>query len=66
MNEPWWRVRVSSEMYEGIANLQSLYERAGRSFSDEPSSETNVPCHTTRQGLTHPTSAKIEGPNHPP
>ena len=53
VNEPWWRVRVSSELYEGIANLQSLYKRAGRSFFDEPSSTTDGICHTARSGLTH-------------
>ena len=34
MTDPWWRARVSSEMYEGIANSQFLYKRAGRSVSD--------------------------------
>uniref|UniRef100_A0AAV1VKW9 Uncharacterized protein n=1 Tax=Peronospora matthiolae TaxID=2874970 RepID=A0AAV1VKW9_9STRA len=29
LTSPWWRVRVSTEMYEGIDNLKSLYDRAG-------------------------------------
>ena len=40
--------RISSEMREGIANLQSLYERTGRSVSDGP--PPDVPCSTVRQG----------------
>uniref|UniRef100_A0AAV1TAD4 Uncharacterized protein n=1 Tax=Peronospora matthiolae TaxID=2874970 RepID=A0AAV1TAD4_9STRA len=32
-NSPWWRVRISSEMYEGVDNLKSLYDRAGKTFS---------------------------------
>ena len=66
MNHPWWTVRVSSEMYEGRANSQYLHKRAGLSFSDGPSSATDVPCHTARQGLTHPPSVASEGPNCPP
>ena len=37
----------------GIANLRSLCKRAWHSFSDGPSSASNVPCHTPRGGLTH-------------
>uniref|UniRef100_M4BUN5 RxLR effector candidate protein n=1 Tax=Hyaloperonospora arabidopsidis (strain Emoy2) TaxID=559515 RepID=M4BUN5_HYAAE len=66
MTDPWWRARVSSEMYEGIANLQSLYNRAGRSFSDGPSSASDVPCHTARQVPTRPPSVASEVPNCPP
>ena len=57
--------RISSEMYEGIANLQSLYKRAERSFSDGPSSASDVPCHTARQGPTRPPSAASEVSNYP-
>ena len=46
VNDPWWRARISSEMYEGIANLRSLYKCTGRSFSDGPSSASDVLCHT--------------------
>ena len=66
MTNPWWRARVPSEMYEGIADLQYLYKRAGRSFSDGPSSASNVPCHTARQGPTRPLSVASEDPNNPP
>ena len=51
---------VTQEMYEGIANLQSLYKRAGRSFLDGPSSASDTPCHTARQGPTHPPSVKTK------
>ena len=42
LTEPWWRARISSEMREGIATLQSLYERAGSSFSDGPSPRVSL------------------------
>ena len=35
MTDLWWRACVSSEMYDGIANFQSLYKRTGvRSLMD--------------------------------
>uniref|UniRef100_M4C0R8 RxLR effector candidate protein n=1 Tax=Hyaloperonospora arabidopsidis (strain Emoy2) TaxID=559515 RepID=M4C0R8_HYAAE len=66
MTDPWWRARVSLETYEGIANLQSFYKRAGRSFSDGPSSASDVPCHTARQGPTRQPSVASEVLNYPP
>ena len=60
MTDPWWRVRVTQAMYEEIANLQSLYKRAGRSFLDGPSSASDAPCHTARQGPTHPPSVETK------
>uniref|UniRef100_A0AAV1TWL6 Uncharacterized protein n=1 Tax=Peronospora matthiolae TaxID=2874970 RepID=A0AAV1TWL6_9STRA len=45
-NSPWWRVRVSTEMYEGIDNLKSLYDRAGENFSGGPSAAQDVPRRT--------------------
>ena len=57
MNEPWWKVSVTQEMYEGIANLQFLYKRAGRSFHDGPSSASDAPCRTARQGPKTSTSS---------
>ena len=66
MTDLWWRARVSSEMYEGIDNLESLYKRAGYSFSDGPSSAADVPCHTARQGQAHPPSVASEDLNYPP
>uniref|UniRef100_M4B922 RxLR effector candidate protein n=1 Tax=Hyaloperonospora arabidopsidis (strain Emoy2) TaxID=559515 RepID=M4B922_HYAAE len=53
-------------MYEGIANLQSLYKRAGRSFPDGPSSASDVPCHTARQGPKHQPAVESEAPNYLP
>uniref|UniRef100_A0AAV1T1F5 Uncharacterized protein n=1 Tax=Peronospora matthiolae TaxID=2874970 RepID=A0AAV1T1F5_9STRA len=45
-NSPWWRVRISIEMYEGIDNLKSLYDRAGENFSGGPSAAQDVPRRT--------------------
>uniref|UniRef100_M4BIR3 RxLR effector candidate protein n=1 Tax=Hyaloperonospora arabidopsidis (strain Emoy2) TaxID=559515 RepID=M4BIR3_HYAAE len=66
MNEPWWRVRVTQEMYEGIANVQSLYKSAGRSFPDGPSSASDAPCRTARQGPKHQPAVESEAPNYMP
>uniref|UniRef100_A0AAV1U0S6 Uncharacterized protein n=1 Tax=Peronospora matthiolae TaxID=2874970 RepID=A0AAV1U0S6_9STRA len=46
LTSPWWRVRVSTEMYEGIDNLKSLYDRAGKTFSGGPSAAQDVPRRT--------------------
>uniref|UniRef100_M4BRU9 RxLR effector candidate protein n=1 Tax=Hyaloperonospora arabidopsidis (strain Emoy2) TaxID=559515 RepID=M4BRU9_HYAAE len=66
MTDPWWRVRVTQEIYEGIANLQSLYKRAGRSFPDGPSSASDAPCHTALQGPKHQPAVESEAPNYLP
>uniref|UniRef100_M4B2J2 RxLR effector candidate protein n=1 Tax=Hyaloperonospora arabidopsidis (strain Emoy2) TaxID=559515 RepID=M4B2J2_HYAAE len=66
MNDRWWRVLVTQEMYEGIANLQSLYKRAGRSFPDGPSSASDAPCRTARQGPRHQPAVESEAPNYLP
>uniref|UniRef100_A0AAV1TG66 Uncharacterized protein n=1 Tax=Peronospora matthiolae TaxID=2874970 RepID=A0AAV1TG66_9STRA len=47
-NSPWWRVRISSEMYEGIDNLKSLYDRAEKTFSGGPSAAQDVPRRTSQ------------------
>uniref|UniRef100_A0AAV1UNR3 Uncharacterized protein n=1 Tax=Peronospora matthiolae TaxID=2874970 RepID=A0AAV1UNR3_9STRA len=47
-NSPWWRVRISSEMYEGIDNLKSIYDRAGKTFSGGPSAAQDVPRRTAQ------------------
>uniref|UniRef100_A0AAV1TXS5 Uncharacterized protein n=1 Tax=Peronospora matthiolae TaxID=2874970 RepID=A0AAV1TXS5_9STRA len=39
---------MSSEMYEGIDNLKSLYDRAGKIFSSGPSAAQDVPRRTAR------------------
>uniref|UniRef100_M4BHU5 Uncharacterized protein n=1 Tax=Hyaloperonospora arabidopsidis (strain Emoy2) TaxID=559515 RepID=M4BHU5_HYAAE len=64
MNDPWWRIRVTQEMYEGIANLKSLYKRAGRSFPDGPSSASDAPCRTARQGPKHQAAIESKAPNY--
>ena len=64
MTDSWWRVRVTQEMYEGIANLKSLYKRAGRSFPDGPSLASDAPCRTTRQGRKHQPAVENEAPNY--
>uniref|UniRef100_A0AAV1TW94 Uncharacterized protein n=1 Tax=Peronospora matthiolae TaxID=2874970 RepID=A0AAV1TW94_9STRA len=48
LTSPWWRARVSNEMYEGIDNLKSLYDRAGKTFSGGPSAAQDVPHRTAR------------------
>uniref|UniRef100_M4BMQ3 RxLR effector candidate protein n=1 Tax=Hyaloperonospora arabidopsidis (strain Emoy2) TaxID=559515 RepID=M4BMQ3_HYAAE len=53
-------------MYEAIANLKSLYKRAGRSFPDGPSSASDAPCRTARQGPKHQPAVEIEAPNYLP
>uniref|UniRef100_A0AAV1VBT3 Uncharacterized protein n=1 Tax=Peronospora matthiolae TaxID=2874970 RepID=A0AAV1VBT3_9STRA len=45
---PWWRVRISTEVYEGIDNLKSLYDRAGKTFSGGPSAAQDVPRRTAQ------------------
>uniref|UniRef100_M4B937 RxLR effector candidate protein n=1 Tax=Hyaloperonospora arabidopsidis (strain Emoy2) TaxID=559515 RepID=M4B937_HYAAE len=66
MTDPWWRVRVTQEMYEGIDNLQSLYKRAGRSFRDGPSSASDAPCQTARKGPLHQPAVESEASNYLP
>uniref|UniRef100_A0AAV1TIC9 Uncharacterized protein n=1 Tax=Peronospora matthiolae TaxID=2874970 RepID=A0AAV1TIC9_9STRA len=36
-------------MYEGIDNLKSLYDRAGKTFSGGPSAAQDVPRRTAHQ-----------------
>uniref|UniRef100_A0AAV1TUT4 Uncharacterized protein n=1 Tax=Peronospora matthiolae TaxID=2874970 RepID=A0AAV1TUT4_9STRA len=48
LTSPWWRVRIYTEMYEGIDNLKSLYDRAGKTFSGGPSAAQDVPRRTAR------------------
>uniref|UniRef100_A0AAV1VPE0 Uncharacterized protein n=1 Tax=Peronospora matthiolae TaxID=2874970 RepID=A0AAV1VPE0_9STRA len=48
LTSPWWRVRISSEMYEGIDNLKSLYDGAGKTFSGLPSAAKDVPRRTAQ------------------
>uniref|UniRef100_A0AAV1TRM7 Uncharacterized protein n=1 Tax=Peronospora matthiolae TaxID=2874970 RepID=A0AAV1TRM7_9STRA len=57
LTSPWWRVRISSEMYEGIDNLKSLYDRAGKTFSGGPSATQDVPCRTAQPDPVRQSSA---------
>uniref|UniRef100_A0AAV1UNY9 Uncharacterized protein n=1 Tax=Peronospora matthiolae TaxID=2874970 RepID=A0AAV1UNY9_9STRA len=57
LTSPWWRVRVSTEMYEGIDNLKSLYDRAGKTFSGGPSAAQDV---SRRTASTRPTAPPDE------
>uniref|UniRef100_A0AAV1UIB2 Uncharacterized protein n=1 Tax=Peronospora matthiolae TaxID=2874970 RepID=A0AAV1UIB2_9STRA len=52
LTSPWWRVRISTEMYEGIDNLKSLYDRAGKTFSGGPSAAQDVPRRMLNQTQT--------------
>ena len=46
--------------------MKPLYKRAESSFTDRPSSASDVPCHNALQGLAHPRSVASEAPNYPP
>uniref|UniRef100_A0AAV1TSC8 Uncharacterized protein n=1 Tax=Peronospora matthiolae TaxID=2874970 RepID=A0AAV1TSC8_9STRA len=50
LTSPWWRVRISTEMDEGIDNLKSLYDRAGKTLSGGPSAAQDVPRRTAQPG----------------
>uniref|UniRef100_A0AAV1TP47 Uncharacterized protein n=1 Tax=Peronospora matthiolae TaxID=2874970 RepID=A0AAV1TP47_9STRA len=64
-NSPWWRVRISSETYEGIDNLKSLYDRAGKTFSGGPSAAQDVPCRTAQPDPVRQPSVGSGAPKHP-
>ena len=66
MTDPWWRVRVTQEINDWIANFQSLYKRAKRSFRDGPSSSSDEPCHTARQGPKHQSAVESEASRYLP
>uniref|UniRef100_A0AAV1VK48 Uncharacterized protein n=1 Tax=Peronospora matthiolae TaxID=2874970 RepID=A0AAV1VK48_9STRA len=65
LTSPWWRVRMSSEMYEGIDNLKSLYDRAGKTFSSGPSAAQNVQRRTARPDPVRQSSVGIGAPKNP-
>ena len=52
-NQPYWRVRISSALNKWIETLQSIYERAGRSFDDDPPSSAGVFRRTARRATGH-------------
>uniref|UniRef100_A0AAV1T7P6 Uncharacterized protein n=1 Tax=Peronospora matthiolae TaxID=2874970 RepID=A0AAV1T7P6_9STRA len=65
LTSPWWRVRVSTEMYEGIDNLKSLYDRAGKTFSGGPSAAQDVPHRTARPDPVRRSSVGSGAPKNP-
>uniref|UniRef100_A0AAV1TDA8 Uncharacterized protein n=1 Tax=Peronospora matthiolae TaxID=2874970 RepID=A0AAV1TDA8_9STRA len=65
LSSPWWRVRISSEMYEGIDNLKSLYDRAGRTFSGGPSAAKDVPRRTAQPDPVRQSSVGSGSPKYP-
>uniref|UniRef100_A0AAV1V5D6 Uncharacterized protein n=1 Tax=Peronospora matthiolae TaxID=2874970 RepID=A0AAV1V5D6_9STRA len=65
LTSPWWRVRISIEMYEGIDNLKSLYDRAGKTFSGGPSAAQDVPRRTARPDPVRQPSVGSGAPKYP-
>ena len=49
-------------MYQEIETLQSVYERAGRSFDDDPPSSKGVSRHNARRDRGHTSSAESRTP----
>uniref|UniRef100_A0AAV1UH11 Uncharacterized protein n=1 Tax=Peronospora matthiolae TaxID=2874970 RepID=A0AAV1UH11_9STRA len=64
-NSPWWRVRISIEMYEGIDNLKFLYDRAGKTFSGGPSAAQDVPRRTAQPDPVRQPSVGSGAPKYP-
>uniref|UniRef100_A0AAV1TST2 Uncharacterized protein n=1 Tax=Peronospora matthiolae TaxID=2874970 RepID=A0AAV1TST2_9STRA len=65
LTSPWWCVRISSEMYEGIDNLKSPYDRAGKTFSGGPSSSQDVPRRTAQPDPVRQPSVRSGAPKYP-
>uniref|UniRef100_A0AAV1TM12 Uncharacterized protein n=1 Tax=Peronospora matthiolae TaxID=2874970 RepID=A0AAV1TM12_9STRA len=65
LNSPWWRARMSSEMYEGIDNLKSLYDRSGKTFSGGPSAAQDVPRRTAQSDPVRQPSVGSGAPKYP-
>uniref|UniRef100_A0AAV1TKD2 Uncharacterized protein n=1 Tax=Peronospora matthiolae TaxID=2874970 RepID=A0AAV1TKD2_9STRA len=65
LTSPWWRVRISTEMYEGIDNLKSLYDRAGKTFSGGPSAAQDVPRRTAQPDPVRQSSVGSGAPKYP-
>ena len=63
LDQPYWRARISLEMRDGIANLQSLYERTKRSFSDGPGGQSDEPRHTDTRGSRYQPAVGSEAPS---
>uniref|UniRef100_A0AAV1UI73 Uncharacterized protein n=1 Tax=Peronospora matthiolae TaxID=2874970 RepID=A0AAV1UI73_9STRA len=52
-------------MYEGIDNLKSLYDRAGKTFSGGPSAAQDVPHRTARPDPVCQSSVGSGAPKYP-
>uniref|UniRef100_A0AAV1TM44 Uncharacterized protein n=1 Tax=Peronospora matthiolae TaxID=2874970 RepID=A0AAV1TM44_9STRA len=65
LTSPWWRVRISTEMYEGIDNLKSLYDRAGKAFSGGTSAAQDVPRRTAQPDPVRQPSVGSGAPKYP-
>uniref|UniRef100_A0AAV1UFA4 Uncharacterized protein n=1 Tax=Peronospora matthiolae TaxID=2874970 RepID=A0AAV1UFA4_9STRA len=65
LTSPWWRARISTEVYGGIDNLKSLYDRAGKTFSGGPSAEQDVPRRTARPDPVRQPSVGNGAPENP-
>uniref|UniRef100_A0AAV1UBU8 Uncharacterized protein n=1 Tax=Peronospora matthiolae TaxID=2874970 RepID=A0AAV1UBU8_9STRA len=65
LTSPWWRVRITTEMYEGIDNLKSLYDRAGKTFSSGPSAAQDVPHRTAQPNPVRQPSVGSGAPKYP-
>uniref|UniRef100_A0AAV1U323 Uncharacterized protein n=1 Tax=Peronospora matthiolae TaxID=2874970 RepID=A0AAV1U323_9STRA len=52
-------------MYEGIDNLKSLYDRAGKTFSGGPSAAQDVPCRTAQPDPVRRSSVGSGAPKYP-
>uniref|UniRef100_M4B664 RxLR effector candidate protein n=1 Tax=Hyaloperonospora arabidopsidis (strain Emoy2) TaxID=559515 RepID=M4B664_HYAAE len=59
-------VSVWNASIHNVANLQSLYKRAGRSFPDGPSSASDAPCRTAQRGPKNQAAVESEIPNYLP
>uniref|UniRef100_A0AAV1U5N2 Uncharacterized protein n=1 Tax=Peronospora matthiolae TaxID=2874970 RepID=A0AAV1U5N2_9STRA len=54
-----------SEMYEGIDNLKSIYDRAGKTFSSGPSAAQDVPRRTAQPDPVRRSSVGSGAPKYP-
>uniref|UniRef100_A0AAV1TCK1 Cep57 centrosome microtubule-binding domain-containing protein n=1 Tax=Peronospora matthiolae TaxID=2874970 RepID=A0AAV1TCK1_9STRA len=52
-------------MYEGIDNLKSLYDRAGKTFSSDPSAAQDVPRRTAQPDPVRQSSVGSGAPKYP-
>uniref|UniRef100_A0AAV1TQA8 Uncharacterized protein n=1 Tax=Peronospora matthiolae TaxID=2874970 RepID=A0AAV1TQA8_9STRA len=65
LTSTWWRVRISTEMYEAVDNLKSLYDRAGKTFSGVPSAAQDVPRRTAQPDPVRQPSVGSGAPKNP-